>query len=66
MFWGLVNLRLHNYQYFYRDIIIIIIISEEELALKERYKNLSKKDLWSIENFEIEHVAKDQELIKIR
>ena len=42
------NLRLHNYQYFYRDIIIIIIIiiiSEEELALKERYKNLSKKDL---------------------
>ena len=42
------NLRLHNYQYFYRDIIIIIIIiiiSEEELAVKERYKNLSKKDL---------------------
>ena len=43
------NLRLHNYQYFYRDIIIIIIIiiiiSEEELALKERCKNLSKKDL---------------------
>ena len=42
------NLSWHNYQYFYRDIIIIIIIiiiSEEELALKERYKNLSKKDL---------------------